>query len=127
MMSLLGSTYGDTIVVGAPHEDSSTKQVNGDENNENAQDAGAAYVFVRAGDAWTQQAYLKANNAGKADYYFGWSVSISGDTIVVGAMGEVSSAREVNGDQQQCKGCGSGICIRERWNYMDSRSLSQSQ
>jgi hypothetical protein len=39
---------------------------------------------VRGGTTWYQQAYLKANNADSLDL-FGSSVSISGDTIVVGA------------------------------------------
>ena len=50
---------GDTVVVGAPDEDSSTTGVNSTPN-ESASDAGAAYVFVRSGTTWSQQAYLKA-------------------------------------------------------------------
>jgi hypothetical protein len=47
--------------------------------------AGAAYVFVRSGTTWSQQAYLKASNAGAGDH-FGCSVAISGETVVVGAL-----------------------------------------
>jgi len=36
--------------------------VNGDQSDNSAQSAGAAYVFVRTGTTWTQQAYLKASN-----------------------------------------------------------------
>jgi hypothetical protein len=61
-------------------------------------DSGAAYVFVRNGTSWTQQAYLKASNTEQGDY-FGFSVSISEDTIVVGAVGEDSNATGVNGTQ----------------------------
>jgi hypothetical protein len=50
------------------------------------------------GTSWTQQAYLKASNPGVGDA-FGNSVSISGDTIVVGAYWEDSNATGVNGDQ----------------------------
>jgi hypothetical protein len=57
------STYGDTIVVGALGEDFNAIGVNGDQDNNNALDSGAAYVFVRVGNRWTQQAYLKASNA----------------------------------------------------------------
>jgi uncharacterized repeat protein (TIGR02543 family) len=60
--------------------------------------SGAAYVFVRNGATWSQQAYLKASNTGQSDY-FGGSVSVSGDTVVVGASGEASSATGVNGNQ----------------------------
>lgn len=88
---------GDTIVIGAPTEDSAATGVNGDETDNSADRAGAAYVFQRTGTVWSQQAYLKASNSGSSDH-FGIAVSISGDTIVVGAFGEKSSATGVNGD-----------------------------
>lgn len=88
---------GDTAVVGAHLEDSNATSVNGDQNNDNAPDAGAAYVFVRSGTNWLQQAYLKASNA-EADDEFGLAVDISGDTVVVGAHNEDSNATGSNGD-----------------------------
>ena len=87
---------GDTLVVGASGESSNASGVNGAQNNNSLQSAGAAYVFVRNGDSWSQQAYLKASNPGVFDS-FGQSVAISGDTIVVGAPGEDSNATGVNG------------------------------
>ena len=60
--------------------------------------SGAAYVFARNGTSWSQQAYLKASNTEIFDY-FGWSVSASGDTVLVGALWEGSNADGVNGDQ----------------------------
>jgi hypothetical protein len=78
---------GNTIVVGAHFEDSTATGG----PNEGKQDSGAAYVFTRNGTIWTQQAFLKANNAGEDDR-FGYSVGISGDTIVVGALLEDNSA-----------------------------------
>jgi hypothetical protein len=89
---------GDTLVVGAPWESSNAMGVNGDQRSILAPTSGAAYVFVRNGTSWTQQAYLKASNT-RANTYFGYSVAISGDTIVVGAGGESSSAKGVNGNQ----------------------------
>ncbi len=90
---------GDTIVVGAPTEDGDSSSAMGAYNN-NVSNAGAAYVFVRNGTSWSQQAYLKASNAdtGISDN-FGQAVSISGDTVVVGAFGEASSATGVNSNQ----------------------------
>ena len=84
----------DTLVVGAPYEDSSAT---GGINNNTAADAGAAYVFVRTGSTWSQQAILKASNA-EAHDQFGSAVSISGNTIVVGAPVESSSAASTPGD-----------------------------
>jgi hypothetical protein len=89
---------GNTLVVGAPNERSASTGVNGDQNNNDILYAGAAYVFVREGDQWRQQAYLKASNPDNPDY-FGRSVAVHGDTIVVGAPGEASNARGIDGDQ----------------------------
>jgi hypothetical protein len=90
--------FGDTIVIGAPGEDSSAVGVNGDQSNNDARQSGAAYVFVRKGPTWTQQAYLKASNTEGADQ-FGWSVAVFGDTVAVGAPFERSAAPGVNGNQ----------------------------
>ncbi len=64
---------GDTVVLGAPFDD------------ENGNDSGSAYVFVRNGTTWTQQARLLASD-GAAGARFGTSVAISGETVVVGAF-----------------------------------------
>ncbi len=89
---------GDTIVVGAIAESSDAPGVNGDQNNDDAPAAGAAYVFTFDGTAWSQEAYLKASNPGQTDY-FGLSVAISGDTIVVGAFWEDGGSTGVDGPQ----------------------------
>ena len=91
------ATSGDTIVVGSPHEASIATGINGDQHDDSALSAGAAYVFVRSGTTWSQQAYLKAANTNSGDV-FGSAVAISGDTLVVGARGEDSAATGVNGD-----------------------------
>jgi hypothetical protein len=84
---------GDTLVVGAFFESSSA---NGGESD-SAQNSGAAYVFTRSNETWIQQAYLKASNADWRDL-FGSSVAISGDTLVVGAPNEDSSASSGEAD-----------------------------
>ncbi|MFN0205163.1 MAG: FG-GAP repeat protein [Planctomycetota bacterium] len=98
---------GDTVVVGAFNEDSSATGVNGNEAGNSMSSAGAAYVFVRSGTSWSQQAYLKASNTGATDM-FGISVGVSGDTVVVGASSEDSSATGVNGNQTDNSAMGSG-------------------
>ncbi len=45
------SVSGDTVVVGASDEDSSATGVNGNQSNNSANRAGAAYVFVRSGSS----------------------------------------------------------------------------
>jgi hypothetical protein len=89
---------GDTVVVGAPGESSDATGIGGDQADNSVPEAGAAYVFVRNGVTWTQQAYLKASNTDAGDE-FGYSVAVSGDTVVVGAYGEGSNATGINGDQ----------------------------
>lgn len=66
---------GNTAIVGAHFHDAS--QIS----------SGAAYIFVRNGNVWSQQAKLTASDAGFGDL-FGFSVSVSGDTVVVGAFGD---------------------------------------
>jgi hypothetical protein len=66
-----------TAVAGAPFDDIS---VNGVVN----MSQGSAYVFVRSGAAWNLRHKLVAYDGDGADF-FGWSVAISGDKVVVGA------------------------------------------
>jgi len=68
---------GNTIVIGA------------DRNDDAGSNSGSAYVFVRTGTTWTQQAKLTALDADIGDN-FGGSVAIEGDTIVIGAPGALS-------------------------------------
>jgi hypothetical protein len=97
------SADGNTLVVGAYFEDGGGRGVNPDGNDNSIGQAGAAYVFVRRGTSWSQQAYLKASNTGEMDDgdTFGYSVAISGDgsTIAVGAPSEDSNASGINGNQ----------------------------
>jgi len=64
---------GDTVIVGAYGDDDKGSL------------GGSAYVYRRADGAWIQEAKLLASD-GAANDWFGWSVSISGDTAVVGAF-----------------------------------------
>ena len=89
---------GDTLVAGGIGDSSNATGVNGDQTNTSKSFAGAAYVFVRNGSVWTQQAYLKASNTDANDQ-FGFSVAASGDSIAVGARYEASNATSINGNQ----------------------------
>jgi Fe-S cluster biogenesis protein NfuA len=70
------SVSGDTAVVGALSKNAFQ---------------GAAYVFVRSGGVWSQQQKLTAPDGGVAGDWFGQSVSVSGDTAVIGAAGKNSN------------------------------------
>lgn len=71
---------GDRIVVGALFADPAPEDWP-------IMNAGAAYVFVRKGSGWKQDAELVARDAQSFDE-FGTSVSISGNTVLVGAPGK---------------------------------------
>jgi cysteine-rich repeat protein len=107
--SLALSGDGSTLVVGAPFEDSTARGIAGDEADNSAEVAGAAYVFSRAGGAWRQQAYVKASNTGPEDI-FGDSVAISADgfIVAVGARSEASAATGIEGDQADDSAAGAG-------------------
>jgi len=64
---------GDTLVVGSNNDDVGANS-----------DQGSAYIFVRSGTVWTEQAHLFASD-GTSLNNFG-SVAIEGETIVVGAF-----------------------------------------
>ncbi len=65
---------GDRAVVGARRDIDSTGMIQ----------PGRAYVFERTGTTWTETAVLEALDAFDTDW-FGQSVDLSGDTIVVGS------------------------------------------
>jgi len=98
----------DTLVVGALREDSRATDIDGDQDSNNSADAGAAYVFARdVTGAWTQQAYVKASNTDRGDS-FGASLSLSNDTLVVGAPREDSAAIGVDGFENDNKALNAG-------------------
>jgi hypothetical protein len=92
------SLSGDTLVAGAVSEDSDADGIGGNQADNAAFEAGAAYVFTRSGTTWTQEAYLKASNSDSSDN-FAYSLSLEGDLLVVGARGEASTATGINGNQ----------------------------
>jgi hypothetical protein len=91
---------GATLAVGAIDEDSAASGINGDQSDNSLTRAGAAYVLVRGGTSWTQQAYIKASNPGLDDV-FGYAIALSGDgnTLAVGAPLEDSAATGIDGNQ----------------------------
>ncbi len=100
--------YDNTLAVGAPGEDSSATGINGDEDDNSADNAGAVYIFVRQpSGTWVQQAYLKASNTEAGDG-FGCCLALGQDTLAVAAPGEGSGATGVNGDQADNSTMGAG-------------------
>ena len=73
--------HGETAVVGAQSDDLGV-----------GADAGSAYVFVRSGTTWTEQAKLVASD-GSAGARFGYSAAVSGDTAILGAILDAPGGR----------------------------------
>ena len=71
---------GDTALVGAYVDDVGANM-----------NQGSAYIFVRDGSTWSQQAHLIAPDGAAGDE-FGVSVAIDDDTVLVGTWGMVSGA-----------------------------------
>ena len=114
---------GDVLAVGAIGEWSASRGINGAQGNAGAPNSGAVYVFVRQGQRWTQQAYIKASNADAEDG-FGRSVALSGmgrwfsdedseDVLVVGADSESSSSRDVQSDNSLLRAGAAYVFVRE--------------
>jgi hypothetical protein len=73
------SLFGDIALIGASRDDDA------------GQMSGSAYVFIRNGTTWTQQQKLLASDGAATDS-FGCSVSLFGDTALIGAYGMGGSA-----------------------------------
>ena len=73
---------GDTVVIGAPYNDYN------DDDGDTDDDEGSAYVFTRdSAGGWRQRDRLTASDGAERDRY-GYSVGVSGDTVVVGAYSD---------------------------------------
>jgi cysteine-rich repeat protein len=108
-VSVALSGDGDTLAIGAHRERSQAMGIDGDQDNDSAEFAGAAYLMIRRDGQWSQQAYVKASNTKEFDG-FGTSVALSGDgnILAVGADGESSHATGINGDQDDVSTAGEG-------------------
>ena len=105
------SADGNTLAVSAYYESSGARGINGDQKNDSIPQAGAVYVFARAGNRWSQQAYIKASNTGEAgegDNFgdgdqFGFALSLSddGNTLAAGATAEDSGSAANQADNSK--------------------------
>lgn len=76
---------GETVIVGASEDDVGLVDAQG-----------SAYIFVRSGTTWTQEAMLTSSDGGVFDK-FGFSVSLSGDRAIVGAPEKTIGANSRQG------------------------------
>ncbi len=118
------SADGNTLVVGAYGEASAARSVNdttvGQDDN-SARFAGAVYVFDRISEAgeYAFRDYAKASNS-DSDDQFGSVVAVSadGNTLVVGAYKEASSASGINditvGQRDNSAGIAGAVYVYDR-------------
>ena len=89
------SSDGSTLIVGATGEDSYAIGINGNqsENDDLKSSIGATYVFTRTNATWSQQAYIKpgAISHPQADYIYGSSICLSADGNLLVVSGAPSS------------------------------------
>lgn len=91
---------GTVIAIGAFNE-ASDSEVNGNESDNSASGAGAAYLFYKSQAGWQQEDYIKAVNSDASDH-FGSDVQLSsnGKALVVGTPNEASSSQGLDGNVQ---------------------------
>lgn len=83
------SISGDFAIIGASYEDEDPSGLNFIDR------AGSAYIFKNIAGNWRQVQKIVASNRGSYDQ-FGYSVSISGDYAIIGAINEDEDAAEGN-------------------------------
>ena len=69
------SIFNDSLVVGAPGDD------------DKGSSSGSSYIYYFDGTGWVLEQKINADDGAAADY-FGQSVSISGDSVIIGASGD---------------------------------------
>ncbi len=111
--SLALSADGTTLAVGSPGDWTKVGGINGttvyDPKDESYVGSGAAYIYIKSGTTWAQQAYIKPNII-KPFYQFGSSVALSanGNIFAAGSWIESSLATGINGDQLDTSSANSG-------------------
>ncbi|MEW5737418.1 MAG: cadherin-like beta sandwich domain-containing protein [Myxococcota bacterium] len=120
---------GQVLAVGGPDEDSASTGVNADATDDSATSAGAAWVLTAAGATWGQTAYLKASNSDAQDR-FGAAVALNDDgtALAVGATGEASNARTIDGapDDDSAPNAGAVYVFRRGANWAQEIRLKAS-
>ncbi len=98
---------GDTLVASAPNDD------------DRATDAGAAYVFVRSGDTWSQQEKITAADGATQDW-FGLGLDVDGDTLAVSA-GDDDDHGDYSGSAYVFTRSGGDWSLQQKLNASDAK------
>src|SRR5947207_7576056 len=130
------SDDGNTMAVGAPTESSKARGVDGDQADNSAANAGATYVFTRAGSTWTQRSYLKGAQTDAGDL-FGFCVDLSsdGNTLAICGFDEDGGVPGINGNEADNSKHGSGavyvfygrVTAEKQRTYLEQSKLNHNQ
>lgn len=82
-----GAHFGSAVSL---NSDATRLAVGAEQSNKPVSSSGSAYIFLRTGTTWTQEALIASTDGLSLDY-FGYSISLSGDGIRV-AVGAKSTA-----------------------------------
>jgi len=106
--SIALSGDGNSIIIGASQENCPVTGVNGDESTTSIYAHGAAYIYTRAGAAWSKEAFLKPYYLYSSLTFFGASVAISydGNTVAVCNSGDDSYDSGINTEPPDYWGAG---------------------
>ncbi|WP_041522544.1 hypothetical protein [Gilvimarinus agarilyticus] len=122
------SADGSRLAASAPYEDSEASGIDGDQDDNSVELAGAVYLFEQADSSWSQQAYIKPSVPSWHDSpcfdprppgiecysttpsRFGYSLAFAddGNMLAVGSPGDNSSSGGINGDAEDFKARSSG-------------------
>ncbi|BFM19779.1 hypothetical protein [Gilvimarinus japonicus] len=122
------SADGSRLAASAPYEDSNAAGVNGNQDDNSVDLAGAVYVFDLSDEDWNQQAYIKPSTKSWHDSpcfdprppsiecyettpsRFGYALAFAdeGNLLAVGSPGDNSSSGGINGDEEDFKARSSG-------------------
>ncbi|MDD2925761.1 integrin [Rhodoferax sp.] len=123
------SADGNTLAIGADGESGDQKGTFATmpATNNLASSSGAVYVYSRTGAAWSQQAFIKANNA-DADDLFGSFVSLSndGNTLAVGAYNEDGDLTGTHGNATYSASGAAYVFTRTGTNWAQQSYLKAS-
>ncbi len=105
---------GQTLVVGASRENSSTSGIDSTPDLKGSS-TGAAYVFYQSKTGWVEQAYIKASNSDDKDYFAeNVTVSRDGNRIAIGAAWESGSTKGINSTPDNLANATGAVYVYER-------------
>jgi len=93
--------------------------------NAPARDSGAAYVFRLDGERWVQEQKLVATGGGERDW-FGWSLALHGESLLVGAHQAPNGPPAKSAAKQDTRAGAAYLFRREAGGWVQTRVLTSS-